>query len=281
MSHVCMRKILEGVKLWVFVVLVLTVVAQAHRPTQHYKTNPRQKKPTAAPVNLRKNPHLSHAVREHDNLKALKKPDPVVISEFAKKDFCLNVRGWALPTQHVFVVFEDLLNKSSWAEAEQDIVRYWLDRGFGYAMSNLVESTSPRHMNVFKRIVQIEYKGTNVICPFSCSYKDFHELQQGISLQDHATLQEVCRPNCHLKTTPYNAYDFEFCTCLIDDNQESCDVLTSDDRQMIVKSKGNQETLRRDYEFRNRKNPLRSESVELLENQKHDFVNAVRGLLAK
>lgn len=269
---------IKSIVRWVIVLLALT--ADAHRPIQRYRSPPRPKKEEHA-IKLRPNPSLSHAVRDKSEEKSSKQNDPVTIAERAKKEFCLNVRGWAVPTQHLFVVFEDLMGKSSWAEAEQDIVRYWLDRGFGYAMSNLIESTSPRHMNVFKRIVQIEYKGTNVICPLACSYKDFYELRQGISIENHDKLQEVCRPNCLLKTTPFNAYDYDFCTCLISESEDSCNVLSKDDRQIIRKSVGNQEAMRRDYEFRNRKNPLRGESVELLESQKHDFVNAVRGILAK
>lgn len=235
---------------------------------------------TSRPV-FRPNPYL----RSHENStnntekkQARKKPD-IVISSAAKKRFCLNVRGWAVPTVHVFSVLEGVLKKDKLTEEDIKIFRFWLDRGFGYALGTLIEDVNQKHIPKFQSMINSEYKNTNVICPFSCTYKDYVELQDQLSAENKKILYKLCQPKCDLQRNLFTSYDKSFCECLVDINHTQCEFLTSEDFKMIKSANKTQDVSRRDYEFRTKKNFFNSENVEAIEQSKSEMVKAINSMI--
>ena len=213
---------------------------------------------------------------EQKNTQAVLKPaqqKSVLIPIHAKKQFCLNVRGWAVPTEHIFAVFEKGLQQQSLGEESLTIVRFWLDHGFGYAIGALVEGVFPWHMPRFRQLVAHEYRGTNVICPLACTYRDYMELEQSLSSSDKQQLYTICRPNCHLKSTQYNIYDVVFCECLHDPELSQCEILSREDLKIIHHARVNQEASFRDYAFRSKGERFIGKNVETVNAMKKSMIS--------
>lgn len=186
-----------------------------------------------------------------------------------------------MPTLHVFSVLEDVLKKDKLGDEDIKIFRFWLDRGFGFALGTLIEDVNQKHIPQFKKIIGTEYKNTTVICPFSCTYKDYIELQAQLTQENQRVLHQLCRPRCDLQRTLFNSYDKSFCDCLIDANGEQCEYLTPEDFKMIKSANKKQEVSRRDYEFRTKKNFFNTEDVEAIQQRKSEMVKALNDMILR
>lgn len=209
------------------------------------------------------------------------KPIQKKIPVHARKKFCLHMRGWAVPTQHVFSVLEGVLSQDTLDGKGVDMIRFWLDRGFGYAMSLLIEENYPKLFAQFVRMIRIEYKDTNAICPFRCTYRDYVELQKDLSMEGQKALDALCKPDCQHINTQFSAYDESFCECLVDQAAQNCELLSRDDQAMIQKAAMNQEVSLRDYEFRSNKNPLNNEHAAAVNERKANMLKVLNGFLSR
>ena len=230
------------------------------------------------PMQFRPNPHL-HSTPPAPEANEQSQTRHNRIPEHAKKKFCLNVRGWAVPTEHMFIVFEDLFKNEALDSKAVETMRFWLDRGFGYALSTLIEEVYPNHFPKFVKLLKSEYKGTNAICPFRCTYKDYVELQQQLAPEGRKTLDQLCRPDCRNHKTNFSDYDEDFCECLVNQKSPACVALAEDDIRMIKKTTTNQNASRRDYEFRSKRNTLNSENTQAIENSKKEMINMLHGMM--
>ena len=223
----------------------------------------------------------------HESALAAKKTPKAIqptgkgIPKSAQKTFCLNVRGWAIPTQHVFAVFEDVFDKETLDGKGLDTIRFWLDRGFGFALSTLIEEVYPNHFPQFVKLMKIEYKDTNAICPFRCTYRDYVELHQSLSsVESRQQLDALCRPDCLSHKAYFSDYDEDFCECVVNQHSASCMGLSEEDIKVIAKAVNNQKASRRDYEFRSNKNRMNNENTHLIEQRKKALVNSLHNMVA-
>ena len=230
-------------------------------------------------VQLRKNPHLKVREKAPDRV-APKKPG-VTLSQQARIDFCLHVRGWAMPTSHFFELMETTLSKKDWGQPEKALIREWLDRGFGYAMGRLIEDSGSEQMVLFKRMIKYEYPNTSVICPLACTYRDYVSLLKDLPASEHVHLKAVCEPNCRLKTPVYTAYDRAFCECLVADDQRICRVLDDQDYKTIQKANQDQAQQMREYEHKTKRRLIDGESAEAIANRKEDVIKQITSTLTK
>ena len=230
---------------------------------------------------LRPNPHLKQT-RQHQTQPAsvVQIQPTMVISNRSRQNFCLNLRGWAVPTKPLFELLEQVLVKQKWDEQDKGILRFWLDRGFGYAIGQLIEENVPLSMGLYQTLIRQEYPETSVICPLSCTYKDYVNLYDSVSHDQRAVLQETCRPNCSLKSTPFTNYDSAFCACLVDSDRSLCARLSGSDRDMIRKAVRNQETVYREYEYKTQRKMLSGDSVDAIEARKSAFVSMIASAVA-
>lgn len=227
---------------------------------------------------LRKNPHIKVKPKVSEPIKP--KKSGITLTKQARLDFCLHVRGWAMPTSHFFELMEKTLSKGDWGQPEKELVRDWLDRGFGYAIGHLIESSNSRRMLNFKKIVKNEYPNTSVVCPLACSYREYVTLLKDLPASEHGYLKEVCAPNCRLKTPIYTAYDRGFCECLVDSTHHICQVLDHDDLQAIQKAQTGQASHMREYENKTKRRLLDGESSEAIENRKEDIMKQITSALS-
>ena len=230
------------------------------------------------PMHFRPNPHL-HSSSPTAQANEQPQTNGNHIPEHAKKKFCLNVRGWAVPTEHMFIVFEDLFKNDALDSKAVETMRFWLDRGFGYALSTLIEEVYPNHFPKFVKLLKSEYKGTNAICPFRCTYRDYVELQQQLAPEKRKTLDQLCQPDCRNHKTHFSDYDEDFCECLVNQGSSACVALAEDDIRMINKTTTNQNASRRDYEFRSKRNTLNSENTQAIENSRKEMINMLHGMI--
>jgi len=233
------------------------------------------------PVNiaLRPNPHLKK--RPVQPVSVVEAPKISLISHEARKQFCLNVRGWAVPTPSFFAAFEELLQKKAWTEPDKKMLRYWLDRGFGFAIGHLIQATKPAHMVLFQKMMRQEYPDTNAICPLACSYRDYIEVRTASTADEFDMLQDLCRPDCRIKKTSYTNYEAMYCDCLASVDSIHCAALSASDQRSLNHSRGRQETLYQDYQHRMKRKLISGDSVDAIESRKIEMMNNLKSLVER
>lgn len=228
---------------------------------------------------LRKNPHLK--VRKKVSDPIMPKKLGVILSQQTRLDFCLHVRGWAMPTSHFYELMEKTLSKKDFGQPEKELIRDWLDRGLGFAMGRLIEDSGSKHMTYFKNTIKYEYPNTSVICPLACNYRDYVSLLKDLPASEHDRLKTVCAPDCRLKTSIYTPYDRAFCECLVDDKQKICQVLDEHDYQAIKKANLSQAQQMREYEYKTKRRLIDGESAEAIANRREDVLKQVTSTLSR
>lgn len=208
-------------------------------------------------------------------------PEVSLISHEARKQFCLNVRGWAVPTASFFSAFEEFLQKKTWAEHDKEMLRFWLDRGFGFAIGHLIQSAKPAHFPLFKKMMRQEYPDTNAICPLACSYRDYIEVRSSLSAEDFEPLQDLCRPDCRIKKTFYTTYEAMYCDCLATVDSPHCAALSTADQRLVSHSRGRQETLYQDYQHRMKRKLISGDSIDAIESRKSAMMNNLKSLIER
>ena len=232
---------------------------------------------------LRSNPHL--VVRDNNKdkkAKSEKRTDKSekksLITYQAKRNFCLNARGWMVPTEHFFSHMEEILANEKWGNKEKDEVRKWLDQGYGYAFARLIEESQPNHLLDFKNILVTEYSKTNTICPFSCAYSDYIELASGLSKGQYGTLQKTCRPSCLRKKVVPSRYEESFCDCLLTQDKRVCSKLSTADLRVLMQAESNQSEYYREYKLNSNNNNERHSGLSAIFDSRHKLLDAIRDL---
>lgn len=234
-------------------------------------------------VVLRRNPYLE----VHDAVPNKKKEAQDKVENFekktlitfqAKRNFCLNVRGWMVPTEHFFLHMEEVLGNEKWDNKEKDAIRKWLDQGYGYAVARLIEEAQPRRLLDFKNILVSEYSKTNAICPFSCSYSDYIELASGLSQDQYPNLKKTCQPSClHKKVAP-SPYEESFCDCLLTQDKNVCSKLSASDLRALMEADSNQSVLYREYKLNSSNNNEKNSGLAAIFDSRHKLLDAIRDL---
>ncbi|MEC8882759.1 MAG: hypothetical protein VX737_05735 [Pseudomonadota bacterium] len=232
---------------------------------------------------LRRNPHLMvqdivQNKESNDQKKAENSEKKILITFQAKRNFCLNVRGWMVPTEHFFSHMEEVLISEKWGNKEKDAVRKWLDQGYGYAIARLIEETQPNHLSDFKNILVSEYSKTNAICPFSCSYSDYIELASGLSKDQYATLQKICQPSCFHKKVVPSLYEESFCDCLLTQDKTVCSKLSTSDLRVLMEADSNQAVFYREYKLNSKNNNQKHSGLSAIFDSRHKLLDAIRDL---
>jgi predicted DNA binding CopG/RHH family protein len=241
--------------------------------------------PGRVKIQLRPNPHLKQT--SHDSNRLQSKPsqgaEPVsqLISENTRYQFCLDVRGWALPTSYFFDLFEAMFKQKELSQQDLDQLRFWVDRGFGYAIGRLIESTKPSFMAHYQRMIHYEYPDTTAICPLACSYRDYISLRDSLDSDQIAMLQDACRPDCRLKQTISNPEDEAFCQCLVHQGAQICSRLSVEDIEAIKQSESNQGLIHRKFEQRMKRQMVSGDAASTIQKARQVFADQASAILQR
>lgn len=236
-------------------------------------------------IQLRPNPHLKQTSHDSNRLQGKLSQDDEPVSHLISKNmryqFCLDVRGWALPTSYFFDLFEEMFKKKELSEQDLDQLRFWVDRGFGYAVGRLIESTKPSFMAHYQRMIQYEYPNTSAICPLACSYRDYMSLRDSLDSDQIVMLQDACRPDCRLKQTISSPEDEAFCQCLIHQEAQICSRLSVDEIESIKQSQSNQGSIHRKFEQRMKRHMISGDAANTIEKARQAFADQVSTILQR
>ena len=235
---------------------------------------------------LRRNPHLMvksnvKGEKTKDQKVSKKAEKQVLITPQAKRNFCLNVRGWMVPTEHFFSHMETVLLNEKWGDNEKDEIRKWLDQGYGYAIARLIEDTKPAHLLDFKHILVSEYSKTNAICPFSCSYSDYIELASGLSKDQYVNLQNVCEPSCLRKKVDPSLYESLFCDCLLTQDESICSKLSTSDLRALAQADSHQAAFYREYKLNSKKGNESASGLSAITDSRHKILDVIKDIAMK
>ena len=81
-----------------------------------------------------------------------------------KQAFCMNVRGWMLPTKIMFERLQLLaFSENKWEEEDTNLVHAMVSKSFGYALYKLFKSVnSPQHQAL---VHMSQYLPDRPLCP--------------------------------------------------------------------------------------------------------------------
>lgn len=230
-------------------------------------------------VVFRKNPHLSERSQESD-AQSISEDNQATVQSFispqAKQNFCINVRGWMVPTEHFFSLMSDILIKNQLSSQDKQMFVEWFGHGFGYAIARLVEDVRPKHLGALKALIDTEYPKTNVICPLICSYSDYTEMALDISKEYQGDLHKICRPNCLQHYVDPTDYEQDFCRCLLEKDTYACQQVSAADRVEIKKANHSQSSFYRQYRLNLHKSLTPQEGSEAFAHVKNQLSNGIK-----
>lgn len=185
--------------LWFIVLLPLELLAD-FTPVSDYMSRIGEKLATLVPT-------------EQEGVLVSAKPLQTFTAE-QKQAFCINVRGWMLPTNIVFERLQLLaFSDNSWEEEDIKLVHALVSKSFGYALYKLFKSVnSPQHQALVR--IMSQYLPDRPLCPIACSYDDYRVIEQGINTASKASFNRICSRNCR-QVPVASASEFEWCKCLL------------------------------------------------------------------
>ncbi len=138
-----------------------------------------------------------------------------VFTSEQKRSFCMNVRGWMLPTSSVYQRLELLFfSQEKWQEVDTQLVHAMVSRSFGYALFKLSKSSkSPHHADLVG--IMRKYLSDRPLCPIACSHADYKVIEEGVGAESKSALQRVCSRNCKQVPVP-SKHELKWCDCLLD-----------------------------------------------------------------
>ena len=145
-----------------------------------------------------------------------------------KQAFCMNVRGWMLPTKIMFERLQLLaFSENKWEEEDTNLVHAMVSKSFGYALYKLFKSVnSPQHQALVH--IMTQYLPDRPLCPIACSYDDYRVIERGVNAASKTSFNRICSRNCKLVPVA-SASEFEWCKCLL--TGEAC---SEKEKQTIV-----------------------------------------------
>lgn len=160
-----------------------------------------------------------------------------VYTRMEKMQFCLDVRGWVVPTDKVYARLFELGEKPVWDEQDLQHVDAWVNHGLGYALRNLFWVSRSSHLSDLDKYLAKYYHDKSAACYLPCSLSEYRAMLEEVGPQQRGRVNAVCQPNCSMESPKVTMADRARCKCQIWGDEQSCQAL--DEAELdLMKSEG-------------------------------------------
>ena len=145
-----------------------------------------------------------------------------VYTQLEKMQFCLDVRGWVVPTDKVYARLFELGEKPVWDEQDLQHVDAWVNHGLGYALRNLLWVSRSPHLADLDKYLAKYYHDKSAACYLPCSFSEYKAMLEEVGPALKSRVDSVCQPNCLMKRPEVTKMDRMRCKCQVGRDEKSC-----------------------------------------------------------
>ena len=156
-----------------------------------------------------------------------------VYTRMEKMQFCLDVRGWVVPTDKVYAKLFELGEKDVWDEQDLQHVDAWVNHGLGYALRNLFWVSHSPHLVDLDKYLARYYHDKSAACYLPCSFSEYRAMLQEAGPELKGRVDAVCQPNCQMPRPEVTSLDRMRCKCQIGGDDRSCQGLDEAELALI------------------------------------------------
>ncbi|MEC8063633.1 MAG: hypothetical protein VX112_02175 [Pseudomonadota bacterium] len=160
-------------------------------------------------------------------------PNKLAYTPEEKMQFCVNVRGWVVPTNKIFGILFELGFKKNWNENDYREVDIWVGHGLGAALLRLFETSGAPRLDDLNDYLSKAYFNTNVTCYLPCSFRQYNSLIVDVSEDMRGRAAKVCQPNCNLKQASYDKMDKNLCECILAQDKIACSAIDENEMRIV------------------------------------------------
>ena len=163
-----------------------------------------------------------------------------VYTQTEKMQFCLDVRGWVVPTDKVYARLFELGEKPVWDEQDLQHVDVWVNHGLGYALRNLLWLSRSPHLVDLDKYLAKYYHDKSAACYLPCSFSEYKVMLAEVGPSMKSRVDAVCQPNCRMERPTVTRVDRMRCKCQLSGDEQSCrgldeaelDLIKSEERRL-------------------------------------------------
>lgn len=138
-----------------------------------------------------------------------------------KMAFCLNSRGWVVPTPTILSKLEKLaFYNAKWTDDDKAIIDHLTKNGLGFSLIRLFKHGKSIHYKDLLSVMK-HYASSRPACPIGCSFDVYRSFGSKLTLGQMDRLAKLCGKHCAFVPKP-TILEERWCSCMLDVDKQMC-----------------------------------------------------------